>query len=237
MNFALDFMERAFLVGRKADSLRIVVRLDKPANYRNLSDFYNENYGSGSMLHLIGDLEKTWTMEHLDQKKAMESAQAFYQAYAASCNDTRTWQERREKVMGNKTKSFLARAAEIQRKEGQDLANFYHAKVKEALFPRRFIEDESIVNGIPASLEGGTHFTGSPEDATILEYLAIGEHIRWRAAHEILGFRYGPKKLEDLKTHPDMVEYDSLDSIVTKHYDWIAVKTTLGMLAKGGKAK
>ena len=44
------------------------------------------------------------------------------------------------------------------------------------------------------------------------------------------GYRYGEEKREDLMTHPDMRPYESLDEI-TKHYDWVVVRTTLNILS------
>ena len=71
------------------------------------------------------------------------------------------------------------------------------------------------------------HYSGSdPAVGQVLEYLAIGEHLRWEASHRAAGYQPGPEKAEDRKIHTDLVPYEDL-SEVAKHYDWIVVRTSL----------
>jgi hypothetical protein len=71
------------------------------------------------------------------------------------------------------------------------------------------------------------HYTGSDSYVgRTLEYLAIGEHLRWEASHLAAGYRLGAKKEEDRMIHTDLVPYEKL-SEVAKHYDWIVVRTSL----------
>jgi hypothetical protein len=119
---------------------------------------------------------------------------------------------------------------ELRRKNEQDFANYFHVKVKAALCPERLWKTPEAAYDIPIRYEG-KHFTGNdPATESILEHLAIMEHLRWTASHEMAGYAFGVEKREDLMTHPDMRPYESLDE-ETKHYDWIVVRTTLNILA------
>ena len=81
-------------------------------------------------------------------------------------------------------------------------------------------------------MEGDRHYTGNdPQVMEVLDYLAVGEHIRWMCSHQINGYRGGDKLQEDLKVHPDIKPYELLTEPV-KHFDWVVVKTTLEILGR-----
>lgn len=229
MKYTLDILEFAFRNRESMEKLIIVVKLDHPAGYQHLIGYFNSNYGGKNVIRSIGDIERTWTWNNISGADFRSNAQTFYAAYAAASDSPVTWEEREKQIM-SKPISDLAKKLELQRKMGQDFINHFHTRVKSHLCPERLWKDPSIAAGIPLQMVDGRHFTGNdPQAEAVLNYLAVGEHLRWCASHEINGYRRGPRKQEDLKTHTDMVPYDALSEEV-KHYDWIVVKTTLEIL-------
>ena len=231
LKYTFDILEFAFRNRESMDHFIIVVKLDHPAANQNLIGYFNTNYGGKNVIRSIGDIERTWTWNNISGADFRSDAQTFYAAYAAASGSPLTWEEREKQIMA-KPVSDLAKKLELQRKMGQDFINHFHTRVKSYLCPDRLWKDPSIAANIPLEMVDGKHFTGNdPQAESVLDYLAVGEHLRWCASHQINGYRVGPRKQEDLKTHTDIVPYEELSEPV-KHYDWIVVKTTLEILGK-----
>ncbi len=231
LKYTFDILEFAFRNRENMDKILIVVKLDHPAAHQDLIGFFNSNYGGKNVIRSIGDIDRTWTWNNISGADFRHDAQTFYAAYAQATDSPVTWEEREKQIMA-KPVSDLAKKLELQRKMGQDFINHFHTRVKAHLCPERLWKDPSIAANIPLGMVNDQHFTGNdPEAAAVLDYLAVGEHLRWKASHEINGYRLGPKKQEDLKTHTDIVPYEALSEQV-KHYDWIVVKTSLELLGK-----
>ena len=160
----------------------------------------------------------------------MRYARRFQASYSASTGDGVSWERREESIL-SKPGTQLAHRMELRRKTEQDFANYYHVRVKAALCPSYFWKRPDTAYDIPVRYEG-KHYSGTDDRAaSVLEYMAIQEHLRWTASHEMAGYRYGEEKREDLMTHPDMVPYESLDE-TTRHFDWIVVRTSLNILSE-----
>ena len=232
VNLALSLLEKASAKRAAGlDHFCIVVKLDNTDKYRKLVDFYQDSYGAGC-IHLIGDLKSVWSFDNISWKRYQAYARRFYDAYQAAAGEKESWEDRHRRVLENKDHSALWNKLEIERKESQSFSNYFHMVVKDNLCPARLKADAAVAGNIPALFEG-SHYDGADESVRkTLEYLAIGEHIRWQASHAIEGYACGEKKLEDRKIHPDMKEYDQLDG-TTRHYDWIVIKTTLTLLREG----
>ena len=231
VNLALNLLEKAFTKRTgKLDKFCMVVRLDNTDKYRKLVDFYQESYGT--CIHLIGDLKTVWSFDNISRKRYQAYARRFYDAYQKACGDPESWENRHRRVLENPDHPALWNKLEINRKESQAFSNYFHRVVKDALSPARLKADAGVAAAIPAQF-AGSHYEGEDEQVRkALEYLAIGEHIRWQASHAIDGYAYGDKKLEDRKVHPDMKDYGQLDG-PTRHFDWIVIKTTLNLLREG----
>ena len=202
----------------------IVVKLDEPDRYRKLIDFYTQSLGA-DCIRILGGLD-AWTEANVIDETFEHHARAFYNAYCKATDDEVLWEDRIRKIDAS-DKSPLWKKLERRRKVGQDYSDYMHMQVKAALCPAQLWQDPAAADSIPITYEG-QHCT-DPEAARVLEYLAIGEHLRWQAAHEMGGYRWGPVKKEDLKVHPAMLDYRDL-SEETRHFDWIVVKTTLQLL-------
>lgn len=226
VRLAIDVMELV----RSADIKRcpaIVVKLDEPGKYKRLIDFYTQNLGLDCIL-VLGGLD-VWKESSIIDERFERYARVFYDAYCRASQETVPWEDRIRRIE-NAGNSTLWKKLELSRKTGQDYSDYMHVRVKEALCPDWLYKDLRYAASIPAVF-AGTH-CDDVEAAPVLEYLAIGEHLRWLASHEIEGYRHGPEKLEDLKIHPAMQDYWALSEPV-RHFDWIVVKTTLQLLHQG----
>ena len=229
INLAIEMLESAFKHRKGLDNLLIVVKMNRPDEYKDMIRFFNDSYGGRELIRTIGETDKTWTWDNVSKEGHMRYARRFQASYTASVGDGVSWDDR-EELIRRKPGSELAHRMELRRKTEQDYANYFHVKVKAALCPARLWKTPETAYDIPIRYEG-RHYTGQDESAAkVLEYLAILEHLRWTASHEMAGYCCGEEKREDLMIHPDMRPYESLDE-VTKHYDWIVVRTTLNILA------
>ena len=202
----------------------VVVKLDEPDKYRELIDFYAQGLGV-ECIRVFGGLD-AWNEANLIDETFEHHARAFYEAYCRASEEPVPWDDRIRKI-GEAPTSPLWKKLEYRRKIGQDYSDYMHVKVKEELCPARLWRDPAVADSIPA-VYAGTHCS-DPAVEPVLEYLAIGEHLRWQASHEMEGYRCGSGKKEDLRIHPDLKDYQALDD-ATRHYDWIVVKTTLQIL-------
>lgn len=233
VNTALTLLEKAVKTRKETlDKLCIVVKLDNENAYGKMLDYYQQCYHV-NCIHRIGSFEKDWSWGNISNQSFEENAIRFYDAYRSATEpDAPDWKGRKLEIEKNLSHTALWKWMEIKRKETQDYSNYWHVDVKKVLCPERFYANKDVANSIPVNYEDAFVHTllERKEDYDILEYLAIGEHIRWTAAHEIMGYERGHKKEEDLKRHPNMVDYSCLTEEI-KHYDWVVVKTTLNILS------
>ena len=231
VDLAIDILGCAFKYRPSLDKFLIVVEMNRPADYQETIRFFNVSYGDQGCIHIIGDVEKTWTWDNISGESYLRYAKLFQAAYAASTSSDVLWDNRMDRIR-RKPGTELAHKLEIRRKTEQDFANYFHVREKAALCPRSFWEGPGVSEGIPVHYEGRHYVKDDPRTVSVLDYLARLEHLRWNASHEMAGYRYAEEKREDLMTHPDMRPYGLLDE-KTRHHDWIVVKTTLNILAEG----
>ena len=122
------------------------------------------------------------------------------------------------------------------RQKAQNYSNYFHASTKKALMDGPLMDDPaSVAKCIPIQYVD-TMFTGDVKTRKILEYLAIGEHLRWQASHVVLGYRRGAKTDSLSKTHVFIKDYTKLNPKI-QHYDWEVVRTTLEWIEKKNDSK
>lgn len=252
---------------------------NRGSQYAQMLEFYDKYYCKGmKKLRSFGEDELIWKYEILTRASLHQEAEAYYAAYVNASGEKtlRTWSERREDILGirgrrvmidpktgketespekfekykKKRENKLSNLIELHRKEGQDYANCLHSATKLELCDRRFYDTTDIADKIPETLTPGiAHYPEKGNEYNVLEKLAIGEHIRWVASHEVMGCTYADERNELFKKNEYMVPYakipqvawdwgtgDKVDQI--QHYDWIVVKTTLRLAnqKKGGQA-
>ncbi|MBO4469519.1 MAG: hypothetical protein J5740_03935 [Bacteroidales bacterium] len=226
LRVALDLAKRRFMAKAPdqvgGDRFLIAARLDHPSLFSDTLRFAKDNYGV--QIVPFGELEKIWTYDSITGGDTAKYARIFYEGYTASAGTgAATWDERNKAILES-AHTPLWNALELKRKTSQDYSDYFHRKVKTYLCD--LFGQGDVWKDIPVVYEG-KHYTGSdPAVGEVLEYLAIGEHLRWEASHRAAGYLPGPAKAEDRKIHTDLVPYDDL-SEVAKHYDWIVVRTSL----------
>jgi len=262
----IRLMEYRLQKGKSLDKFIILVRLtNRGSQYAKMIEFYDKYYcKEEKKLRSFGKDELIWKYETLTRASLHQEAETYYAAYVNACGQQtlKTWTERREDILGlrewpvkidpetgtesqkyieykKKRANKLSNLMELYRKEGQDYANCFHAATKLELCDHRFYDTTEIADKIPQILKPGIkHYPGQGEDYEVLEKLAIGEHIRWVASHEVKGYIYAEKRDELLKKNEYMIPYATIPPIawdwcdgdkveLIQHYDWIVVKTTL----------
>ena len=222
MRAALDLAKRHFMAKNACERFLIAARLDRPSPFSDTIRFAKENYGV--QIVPFGELEKIWTYDSITGGDTAKYARIFYEGYTASAGTGATTWDERNKAILESDHTPLWNALELKRKTTQDYSDYFHRRVKTYLCD--LFGQEDVWKDIPVVYED-KHYSGSdPAVGQVLEYLAIGEHLRWEASHRAAGYLPGPAKAEDRKIHTDLVPYDDL-SEVAKHYDWIVVRTSL----------
>lgn len=220
---ALEVAKQRFMDAANSRHFVLAAKLACPSKYASSIRFAKENYGVAIVP--FGATDDLWAYDNITGGETARFARAFYNGYNASSGGSLSWEERAEAIMDS-DHTALWKALELKRKTSQDYSDYFHIKVKMALCGLSAPEAKQAAADIPVVYEG-RHYTGKdPEIEKLLEYLAVGEHLRWEASHRAAGYRHGPAKSEDRKIHPDLVPYDEL-SEVAKHYDWVVVRTSL----------
>lgn len=178
----------------------------------------------------FGEVGKIWLENVISDNAITEQAKEFHENYLKAKHEDEipkdeTWEEAYDKKIHNPATPRKDRLDAIRQK-AQNYSNYFHASTKKALMDGPLMDDpDSVVLCIPVKYEG-TLFTGDAKTRKILEYMAIGEHLRWQASHEVLGYRRGEKTDALLKIHEFIMDYSKLEP-KTQHYDWEVVRTTL----------
>lgn len=124
------------------------------------------------------------------------------------------WKNRRERAIEQNT---LEEETKITYQEEQDRSDVCHIYTKlmlvGALDARNcfnFNRLEQMVK-LTARNEKNEYYNAlTGENKCLLNSLSYGEHLRWNAKMELLGFVWGPKKDFKLKTHPCIVDCNEL---------------------------
>jgi len=198
-------------------------------------------------------------------------SKAYHKTEQGSRYPIQSWEERRSDVL---SKNSLAKTDDLHRKESQDYSNAWHALTKRSIMRKalshlyggasegdilKTLSERMFAtnDGIPAREWHEEDIAypvldmqfGDPERkgvSRLITNMAIMEHVRWVAAHEMLGYSYredirdfsvkpdAEKERDDIrKHHPCMVEWDRLPLLPEKYerlYDYLVVETTLRLM-------
>ena len=194
---------------KRADlnNFRIYVRAYEKGSFTHLKEIakhYNMRLGKDeSDLHetivLFGQSENLYSYELVVKDLFKEAGRQYYEAYRSLLidpgNDEGTWEERQKNTMKPKgTTTKWERMNKIRRKESQDLSNALHAQTKIRLLQKAVGEEnaQDFALKVLSSREGKRatiHYPllSSAENKLMLNF-AMCEHLRWNAAHEMLGY-------------------------------------------------
>lgn len=155
------------------------------------------------------------------------------------------------KLSGDKFTEKLHEVLKEERTIYEDITNSIHKRTKLALCDNDPKLVKEALNHIPGEYseklvsskeEEMPHYMGKDEFyQKVLTNLAIGEHIRWVASHEMLGFRYrenmGFGDTSDIKRlHRCMIPYDQLTPALDKEkYEYQYTQWKEGKIKKEPK--
>ena len=174
-------------------------------------------------IHTFGNWNEVWTYDHITGESMRNKAKRYYDGYNEASGDQGDWDVRDREILT--TKDFGQFSKRV-RQRSQDYANCMHALTKLALTDPALLDSRKEIAADIPSKYCGTHYTGKdPHIKTMLDYLAVQEHLRWEASHAAMGYVPGAKTDDIKKTQENMKPFDELSSEM-KHYDYLVVKTT-----------
>ena len=225
MHILGDIAEFAIRKGRNLNDNFVIAFRQQEFSLLEKETIEKANRTFGGCLRPFGMLKDIWTLKVITSEDITAKAKHFYCSYLSATSQVEAesaWAERLTRLQSDD----YATRNKARRQISQDYSNCLHAISKKALCDARTAAAACFILN---SYTDGQHINKeqcTEEDAAILEYLAIGEHLRWNASHIILGYRYA-EETSDLKcTHNCLVPYADL-SEETRHYDWLVVKNSL----------
>ena len=207
MTVAVEILRYVRKKRENLDDFCIYVRAYEKGTFKHLDEIakhYNLRLGKNEedvvkKIILFGQNEQIYTYELVVKDKYQEEGIEYYEAYRSlqidSDNDEGLWEVRHQDNMkpnGKTTK--WERMSKIRRKESQDRSNALHAHTKIMLLEKT-VEKENARDFAMRALsqrEGRKSTIGYPlltvEENKLMLNLAMCEHLRWNAAHEMLGY-------------------------------------------------
>jgi len=253
-------------VRKDISNLRIFVRCtdnNKAEGIQKIADHYNFGYGDGvrniQVIHVFGQPEKTYTYDMVVSDRLIEEGKIFHDKYRVLSGEGSSWDERHKQLTETGTPN-IEKLRKLRRQESQDRANALHAGTKMILLEKAMKmlakKHDTTLDWYSFYLyyfnaDGTANVTGSqthihypglskPENEIIL-HLAMLEHLRWIAAHELMGyvFNEGGKECDErTMMHNCLCAWDKLDgqsNLITdwpcdyKKYDFCVVDATISL--------
>lgn len=228
-------------------NLRILVRCtddSKTESIQKIADHYNFGYGKEEentpVILIFGQPEKTYTYDLVVSDRLIEEGKVFHEKYRELSGEGLTWDERHVKHTDTGTPK-IDDLRKLRRQESQDRANALHAGTKMILLKNamghmaehqdvdwdQFYMNYFNADGI-ADVAGSGADIRYPElsacENLIVRHLAMLEHMRWNAAHELMGYEFNDSGNEcDERTmrHNCLCPWSRLDGQSAKITDWV----------------
>lgn len=242
---------------------RIYVRAYEKGSFKHLEDIarhYNNLLGvefeKENIIVIFGQNQAIYQYEYIVNDKFMKDGKNYYDTYRSlkldPSSDSRTWEERHNKIANKKDRILWERKSEIRRKESQDRSNALHANTKRLILEKTIGEDNVIdfcnkTIGCRAGSNSGIKYAGlTSQENKLMLNLAMTEHLRWMAAHEMMGYIENTQEHkcdERTKQHNCLIPWQMLDDESTKVdydvdfklFDFGVVETTLKMILQDDK--
>ena len=217
VTLAVDILRYAIAHGRiklnnSNEHFRIYVRSYDDNMLEYLTEIEKHyNMDNEQLICIFGKEEDIYTKRILIDDNFTELSKKYQHQYEdcrvkhniGESNPT-YWDERRTQTFEKAKKgNALKELQNLRRQESQDRANALHALTKLA------IKDAA----------------GETQATNLEEKMCWLEHIRWQAAHEIMGYQLGEKDIQRYK-HNCMIPWEELDTD-TREYDKAVWLTTL----------
>lgn len=266
---AISLATRIFNRFRQYDGdlskLLILVRCtddSKVEAIRKIADHYNYGYGKGlankPVIRVFGQPAETYTYQLIISNQLVELGKRFHESYRKIKQEGESWEDRHNSFTRTAIPN-IDKLRKMRRQESQDLANALHVLTKMAFlgaampepfdwtgFFVRYFKNEDSPNRIDHKANITYPRLSSQENLIVLR-LAMLEHLRWNAAHELLGYVRRDDGVaacdERSLRHNCLKNWDELDaeSELTessdwpcdyKEYDFAVVDTTIALSYK-----
>lgn len=240
------------------------IREDKLEMMQKIADHYNHGCGDKclNVIRLFGNPRDIYSYSTIIRDDLTRKGKLFQENYRRLKNEDEDWKKRREKLTGVANRKpgemifpNIDKLRKLRRQESQDMSNALHASTKMWLLERSLGRDYNwagfiarFFNYADMSTRTGAyaditypHLT--PTENSIMLSLAILEHLRWNAAHRLLGYipnRENHGCDERTQTHNCILEWDELDkesydasvpgwTADYKAYDFCVVDTSIAI--------
>lgn len=230
--------------GGDPGKLMILVRCTDDAKVeaiQKIADHYNFGYGAGadnrSVIHIFGQPEETYTYDLVISNRLLELGKRFYENYRIISGEGESW-DKRHKSYTQTPLPNIDKLRKMRRQESQDMANALHMPTKMAFLKEAMPADTDWTDFLHRyfKADGSPNRTGTksgiryPElsdyENLLILRLAMLEHLRWNAAHELLGYVRrddGVAACDEMTMrHNCLKDWDELDveSEITERGDW-----------------
>lgn len=263
MEVAVEILRYVRRYRKDLGKFRIYVRAYEKGSFKHLEDIarhYNNLLGvefeKENIIVIFGQNQAIYQYEYIVNDKFMKDGKNYYDTYRSlkldPSSDSRTWEERHNKIANKENRILWERKSEIRRKESQDRSNALHANTKRLILEKT-IGEENVIDfcnrtiGCRAGSNSDIRYTNlSSQENKLMLNLAMTEHLRWMAAHEMMGYVENSEKHEcneRTKQHNCLIPWQMLDDESTKVdydvdfklFDFGVVETTLKMILQDDK--
>lgn len=265
---------------KNLENLKLFVRChnhEQKKHLQHIADHYNQcNCKGEHHEHIIifGTEEELYTYDQVIENDFVDEGRQYNALYCEASGENgpkNQWESRHNLLLNKKTLDALS---ELRRKESQDIANAYHAITKVHIM-KKVTEDEhgnvkpelQRIHDCLENMRFAPNFSRrdsliaaegdfTEQEQLLFRNLARLEHIRWNAAHEVLGYQSykdgdpdfklvpdeGDKRHgcnETFKLHNCLIDWQDLDAEMNdekniwhpdyKRYDFVVVTTTFMM--------
>lgn len=241
-------------------NFRIYVRAYEKGTFNHITDIArhynnrmkkNNNQNADDTIVLFGQNAQIYTYEHIVYDKFLEMGKVYYEGYNSLKLDDniKSWEERHTDIIMNSKATLWENLSNIRRKESQDRSNAVHAQTKIALIQKVIGEKRfnMFVDKIIGKRQGEKGNIDYPElepaEMKLMLNMAMFEHLRWYAAHEMMGYIENTTEhsCDELrKRHNCLKPWQQLDKesddteypVDFKLFDFGVVETTLKFFYK-----
>lgn len=224
---------------------------------------YGSDGGAHEVIRLFGQPRDIYSYSTIIREDLVRKGKSFFKNYMRLRKEDNTWENRRDKLTKVKTDESviigypdLDKLRKLRRQESQDMSNALHASSKMWILEnalgangswKDFVAKVFNADGSSSLFGSGASLTYprlSPGENAIMLRLAMLEHARWNAAHEMLGYMVnnGSHKCEErTQLHNCLRPWEKLDeeSIKSsspewtcdyKAYDFSVVETSIALM-------
>lgn len=206
MTVAVEILRYVRKKRENLDHFCIYVRAYEKGSFKYLNDIanhYNKRLGKDDnddvkKIILFGQNEQIYTYDLVINDRYLKDGRDYYETYRSlqidPANDDGPWDKRHNDTLNDKRITKWERMSKIRRKESQDRSNALHAQTKLKLF-QETIGEENVKDFALRVLQQRTGKQAritypllSPSENLLMLNLAMCEHLRWNAAHEMMGY-------------------------------------------------